>query len=250
MPRVPVIYVDRDSPVHRRDARVKILTFVALVLFLYVAPTWQWMLALVVLGLGLDWLAQLSKRWVIVLWLLQLPNIIALLVEPALWQGSLTSESAFGIKLALAWSAALFVSIGLLQSMSVDEITDGLRGLRVPETVCFTVGYVFLLVYLSLNDIFRISEAMRVKGLELEPKKPIRSLVNLPKLMVPTIVTVIRRATTMMAVLQLRGFSATKRRAPRTPPKFDSGDALFLGSACAILALAASARLGWLPLWT
>ncbi|MFB6276032.1 MAG: energy-coupling factor transporter transmembrane protein EcfT [Halothece sp.] len=252
MPRIPLIYNDRDSIIHQRDDRIKILVFVILVGFLYVAPTWQWMLGMTVIGLLLAVVARVSKRWLLVLWLLQLPNIIVLILAPLIDQlltGNLTFEGnfAFGIKLALAWSAALFVSISLLSSMSVDQITDGLRGLGLPEVICFTVGYTFLLIYLSINDIFHIADAMKVKGLDLETKNPFRLMKSLPRLMIPTIITVVRRAMTMMAVLQIRGFSASKRRQRKNPPKFDVGDGVFLTGGLIILGAAFAARLGLFP---
>jgi len=251
MPRIPLIYNDRDSLIHRRDDRIKILVFVTLVGFLYVAPTWQWMVGMTVIGLLLAVVARVSKRWLLVLWLLQLPNVIVLVLAPLIDQlltGNLTFEGnlAFGIKLALAWSAALFVSISLLSSMSVDQITDGLRGLGFPEVICFTVGYTFLLIYLSINDIFHIADAMKVKGLDLETKNPCRLMKSLARLMIPTIITIVRRAMTMMAVLQMRGFSASKQRQRKNPPKFDFGDGIFLIGGLIILGSALAARLGWL----
>ena len=39
---------------------------------------------------------------------------------------------AFGLRLGFAWSAALFVSISIFSTMDIDEMTDGLRGLKVP----------------------------------------------------------------------------------------------------------------------
>lgn len=41
---VPVLYQERDTVMHRRDPRVKMLLFALLFVFLFIAPTWQWML--------------------------------------------------------------------------------------------------------------------------------------------------------------------------------------------------------------
>jgi energy-coupling factor transport system permease protein len=53
--RVPVLYQDHDTILHRRDARVKILLFALLFVYLFVAPTWQWLLLPTALGLS-SWL--------------------------------------------------------------------------------------------------------------------------------------------------------------------------------------------------
>lgn len=251
--RVPVLQTERDSPIHRRDPRTKLVLFALLVLFLYIAPSWPWMLAMTFLGLAMALAARVPGRWLLVLWLLQLPSFLGLVIIPsardllagdlALYEGDL----AFGLRLGFAWSAALFVSISLLSTMQVDELTDGMRGLGIPEVICFTFGYGFLLMYTSLNDVFRIADAMRVKGVDLETKNPLRWMVGLPRLMVPAIFTIVRRASTMMAVLEMRGFSFSKRPARRVPSKFDAADAVFLVGGMLVFGLAVGARLDLIP---
>lgn len=250
--RVPVLYTEKDTIFHRRDPRAKWLLFGLFVLVLYTAPSWPWMLGLTFLGLFMGYLARVSWKWLLVLWLLQLPNFIAIVIVPAiqaLLGGDVQpfdGDLAFGLKLGFAWSAALFVSLSLFSTMDVDELTDGLRGLKVPEIICFTFGYAFLLLYTSLADVFRIVDAMGVKGVSLRLKNPVRFVANLARLMVPVIFTVVRRASTMMAVLEARGFSFTKRPQRLVPAKFDLLDATFVACGILVFGFALSDRLGLL----
>lgn len=253
MVRVPVFYVEQDTLIHRRDPRVKLLWFILLIAILYMAPGWPWMVALTLLGLIMAALARVPMKWLVVLWLIQLPNFLGLVIIPIgkdLFVGNLAVNEnlAFGLRLGFAWMAALFISISLFSTMRVEELTDGLRGVGVPSVICFAVGYSFLLLYLSLNDIFRITDAMKIKGIRLETKNPIRLMLNLPRLMIPAIFTIVRRATTMMAVLQMRGFSFTKSRKKLTLPKFDLGDAAFLMSGLLVFGLVLGAQLDLSPL--
>lgn len=189
------------------------------------------------------------------LWLLQLPNFAALVIIPAtrdLLAGDVQpfdGNLAFGLRLGFAWSAALFLSISLFSSMDIDEMTDGLRGLKVPEAICFTFGYAFLLLYTSLSDVFRIVDAMSVKGVTLRTKNLFRLMVNLARLMVPVIFTTVRRASTMMAVLEMRGFSFSRRPERMVPSKFDLADSALVFSGLLAFGLALGARLGLLPSW-
>jgi energy-coupling factor transport system permease protein len=112
---------------------------------------------------------------------------------------------------------------GLFSTMNVEELTNVLRGLGVPEIACFSVGYAFLLLYLSLSDIFCITDAMKIKGVDLETKNPLRLLAAMPRLMIPALFTTVRRSTTMIAVLEMRGFSFSKPRPKRKPGKLDRG---------------------------
>lgn len=253
MARVPILYNDRDTFLHQRDPRSKLILFGLLVVLLYVAPTWTWMLGLTVLGLLMAAVARVPPKWLGVLWLLQVPNVIGLLVIPAagqLFAGdfSLTGNLLIGLKLSLAWSAALFVSISLFTTMRVDELADGLRGLHLPEVVCFTVEYTFLLMYLSVNDIFRVADAMKLKGVNLETRNPVRLMRNLPWLIIPAIFTIVRRASTMMSVLQMRGFSFTARPDRELPSNFGVADATLVAGGIAVFSAALADRLGVIQL--
>ena len=246
--RVPVLYTERDTFLHRRDPRAKWLLFVLLVLFLYTAPSWPWMVGMALLGLGLAAVARLSWKWLLVLWLLQLPNFLALVIIPAardLLAGDVQpfdGTLAFGLRLGFAWSAALFVSISIFSTMDIDEMTEGLRGLKVPEVICFTFGYAFLLLYTSLSDVFRIVDAMNVKGVRLATKNPLRLVPNLARLMIPVIFTVVRRASTMAAVLEMRGFSFTERPNRPKTHRFGAPDAALLACGALIVGLAVGVR--------
>lgn len=216
--RVPLLYTEKDTFLHRRDPRVKLLTFALVIVFLYTAPSWPWLLGGTVAGLALSLSARVPRLALLILWLLQVPNFLGLVIVPLvrdLAAGDLApfdGDFDFGLRLGFAWSAALFLSLALLSTMSPDQLTDGMRGLRIPEPLCFLVGYAFLLMYASLADIFRTVDAMKLKGIELTIRRPVQAIGNAAKLFVPAIIIMARRASTMMSTLQLRGFSFTSRR--------------------------------------
>lgn len=250
--RVPVFYTDKGTYLHRRDPRVKLVLFAVLVVFLYTAPTWWWMLGATLVGLAMAISARVPG---LVLWLLQLPNFLGLVLVPAA-QGYLAGDGTpfdgldFGLRLGFAWSAALFVSISLFSTIDVDHLTDGLRGLRVLEQGCFLVGYAFLPMYASLSDIFRTVDAMRLKGIELRVKRPLQAVFNMARLVIPAIITMARRAGIMMSVLQLRGFSFSERRQTTTLRPLVAADVVLLAAGLTVGVVAATARFGLLPLVT
>lgn len=253
--RVPVLGTEHDTVLHRRDARVKLALFASLVVVLYVAPSWPWLAATAAAGLTVGVVARVPPQWLAVLWLLQIPSIVGFFVVPVVGElvgpgaANLDAEIAYGLRLALAWAAALFVSISLFSTMPVEEFTDGMRGLKVPEVICFAFGYAILLLYTSLNDIFRIVDALRVKGVDFESKNPLRLARVLPRLFIPALFTTVRRASTMMAALQMRGASFTARRPRVTLVKFDAGDAVALALGALAVALPLGARLGVLTVF-
>ena len=246
--RVPLLYTEKDTFLHRRDPRIKLLLFAIVIVFLYTAPSWQWMLGATLVGLALSIVARVPPLALLLLWLLQLPNFIGLVIVP-LWHDLTVGDFApfdgdldFGMRLGFAWSAALFLSLALLSTMSPDQLTDGMRGLRVPEPLCFLVGYAFLLMYASLADIFRTVDAMKIKGIELSIRRPIRALGNATKLFIPAIVIMARRAGTMMSTLQLRGFSFNQRRPAATLTRIGAADIALFAGALVLYATVALAR--------
>lgn len=247
--QVPVVYHETDSFFHRRDPRIKMSLLVMMIAFIFLAPTWQWMLGLTFVGIAMAVVARLQPRWAIVLFLLQVPNILAFLIGPTLFQAfagdfSFNEDLRTGLKLSLTWAGALFVSISLASTMDVDEITDGMRGLKLPEIFCFLVGYIFVLFYISISDILRVADAMRIKGVDLETKNPFRFVAGLPRLLVPAIFVIVRRASTMMSVLQMRGFSFTSRSKKVEFDPIDTLDLVVLAIGLLIVAAAGAARLG------
>ena len=247
---VPIVYNDYDTVLHRRDPRVKLLVFFSLVLFLYIAPTWQWMVAMAVIGLGFAATARVQPKWLLLLFALQIPNILGIFAFPAIervlaGQPAFAGSFDFGLKLGFSWPAALFLSVSLFTTMKTTELTDGLRGLGVPEFVCFTFEYAFLLLYTVLNDIIRIADGMKMKGVTIESKNPVTLARNLPKLGVPAIIAVFRRSNTIMAVLKMRGYPLDDLRESRTRFTFDIGDAALLGGAIAVLVVTAGVKFGF-----
>lgn len=250
--RVPVVYNDRDTWLHRRDVRTKLCVFLLMLLYLYAAPTWEWMLAMVGVGFGLVIVARVPPKWIAALLALQLTNVLGILAFPAI-QRMVTGGTAFGgdfdfgLKLAFSWQAALLISASLFTTVELTELIDGLRSLHVPEILCFTLEYVFLLFYVTISDLFRISDAMKVKGLGIETRNPVTFARNVPRLAVPMFMSVLRRSNTMMSVLTMRGHSFTNEdRELRHAMKFDAGDALLLVTAGTVLAGTLAVNLGFL----
>jgi energy-coupling factor transporter transmembrane protein EcfT len=172
MTSIPDPHTDHDSFLRRCDPRVKIGLFVLLIIFVYLAPTWHWMAAMTLVGVVIAVTSRTPWRWLLVLLALQIPNVLGLIVIPAIGQISsgsfqMIDELAFGLRLGLGWIAALLIGVSLLRTMDVDELTDGLIGIGLPKRFAFMVGYAFLLPYLSINDIVRITYATRLKGLRL-----------------------------------------------------------------------------------
>jgi energy-coupling factor transport system permease protein len=244
---VPVLKTDRDSFWHRRDPRVKVALFAFLIVLIYVAPSWAWMATLVGVGVLLAITARAPWKWLAVMLLIQVPNIIGLVVLPA-WEGlskgefAFDAEFQFGLRMALGWIAAVLIGVSLISTMEIDELAEGFRGIGLPRRFAFTVSYAFVLVYLSVGDILRIAEAARLKGIELTLRHPVKFVSGVFRLMMPSLFTTVRRGAAMTAALDVRGFSAADAHVRRARYKFDLADASALGVGLMIVGYASAIR--------
>lgn len=253
--RVPVLYTEKDTFLHRLDPRTKVIMLVLSFVYVLLAPSWRWMAGLVAVGALTAVVARLPKVWTAVLLLLQLPNILGLIGLPALFQlvfeGSVTWEGSvqLGVTLALAWLGTLLLSSALFSSMRLEQLTDGMRGLKLPEVACFAVQYVFLLLYVGISDIMRILDSMKVRGFRLETRNPLTLAREMPHVMVPALFTIVRRANTMTGVLRMRGYARRERRSPVSLGRFRLADGASLAGATSALAVLVAyspeSLLGW-----
>lgn len=239
--RVPVITTDRDTFFHRRDPRAKWIALLVLMSLIYVAPTWEWMALVMVMGLLMAIVARVPAKWMAILLALQVPQIATFLAFPAVarmlaGQPALQGGFEFSLKIVFSWPAALFIGAAIFSTMELTELTDGLRGLGAPELLVFTFEYVFLLFFITLSDFYRMIDAMKTKGINVETKNPFKLAANLPKLGIPMVIGLLRRSNTMMAILKMRGYSFTERPELRTELRYDVADYGLMLSAVAVVA--------------
>lgn len=239
---VPTLQREREGWWQRRDPRVKWGLFIALIAMIYVAPDWRWMAAMVALGAVLALTARPSPLWMGVALLVQLPNVIGLVFLPLLGSGAEAGEElAFGLRLALGWVAAVLFGISLLSSMEIPEMVAGLKGIGLPESFAFTVGYSFLLIYLSLADFSRLIRRLRGPDAPLSLWRPFDFARFLAQLVVPAVTTVARRGGAMALALEARGPAA--RAVPAPPGALGFAEIVLVMLCVAALFAAAFARL-------
>jgi energy-coupling factor transport system permease protein len=246
---IPVLYQARDSVVHRCDARVKLILFALLFLFLFIAPNWKWMIVPLVLGLLLALMARTQWKWLLVLWVIHLPSILVLLGLPLfeMWRAGkfeLNDDLEGGLRLALAWTAAIIVSVSLFSTVRPDHLRDGLRALGIPAVAAFAVGLTYRLLYTALTQVFDIAGAMRLKGVELDLRHPIRLVKNSMIISLPILFAIMRRGPTLMAALETRG---ALYGPPSRLHRFTFRDMAFLGTGLTVVILAAGVRFGLIP---
>lgn len=123
------------------------------------------------------------------------------------WEGI-----AFGLTVCCRLLIPLLAFLFLFATSSPNAIVLGLVRMRVPFRVAFLVSTTFRFVPLLLEELSAMRDAQRLRGIDVDAMSIGRKLVLNGRMLVPLIVTSLRRAQQMEVALQARGFSGSEKR--------------------------------------
>jgi cobalt/nickel transport system permease protein len=169
------LYSHRDSPLHRLDARVKLLLTLALIVFLNLVPSGAWPAYILFLSLvmALVLLSRLGFRFVLARTLVAIPFLLA--AVPLLF---VCSEPRISVGLTGSFSIAVcaqgavrFASIATKMLISVaaavllaattrfNDLLAGLRQLRVPRLFVATIGLMWRYLFVIGDEALSLMRA-------------------------------------------------------------------------------------------
>lgn len=130
---------------------------------------------------------------------------------------------AMGIRI----SGTVIVALAFASSMLPEEFSYGLRYLRIPAVISFTLSLAFRLLPVTAETTSRVVEAQKARGVRFDGG-PVRRLRLYLPLIIPVILLNLRRTDQMAVALELRGFAPSRRPVPHNPPRWYFRDALAL----------------------
>lgn len=254
MSAASTLYVDRDTPLHRLDARAKLALAAALFTGAYVFGRPEFVavplvLSLVALG-AVGGLRNLRRVWFIVVALF----VVGLVVWPGftapggpvvLDLGPLAvTERELLFALGRSERITAFIVGGLLYVTvtSNEELVRGLRQLGLPFAFCFALGTALRLFPTFLGAAGTVRQAQEARGLDLSASNPVQRLRNFVPLLVPVFMTAFRNVETQSMALEARGFDTRGERTFYGATPFDAADwaATVVGLAVTVGVLALS----------
>lgn len=183
------IYRDRESPVHRRDPRVKLLGALLFILATVSLPDGAWMayglLLLVALaGAGLTRLGPffaVRRAYVALPFMLAALPIPFLSPGPVVWQlpilGWPISEPGLVRFVSILIRTWLAVQAGILLSATtrLPDLLWALGALRLPATLVNIIGFMVRYIFVLMDEAARMlrARAARSPRLEGKPRAPI-----------------------------------------------------------------------------
>ena len=236
------------SPIHNLDPRVKFIyvcaVFVAAILFGEILP----LIALFLMSIPFVLLAGVQKEWLRSLRGAAFLAVFIFLVNIA---SSFFTSGYVLTAVAVETAAAMTLRfVVLVESFSVfflttspDHLGLALEQSRVPYEFAFAFTTAVRFVPVLAEEAQTIMDAQKARGLELEKGGFLKRIRNYIPVLIPLIVSAIRRSLELAEAMESRAWGATKKRTNLYALKLHRGDFALLVINVAVLAVAIYVRL-------
>jgi energy-coupling factor transport system permease protein len=232
-----------SSPIHELDPRVKFLyvsvIFAVAVLFNQMLPLLVLFIAqipfVIVAGVQREWIRSMKGS-----------AIFSIII----FSTNLLSLYFYGGYESLEWlverSLAMTLRfIVLIESFSIfflttspDHLGLALEQSGIPYEFCFAFTTAIRFVPVLAEEAQTIMDAQKSRGLELEKGNFIGRIKNYIPILIPLIVSAIRRSLELAEAMESRAWGAIKKRTNLYVLKMKQGDYLLIAISTAILAIA------------
>lgn len=140
------------------------------------------------------------------------------------------TAGALAVGLATALRLAALLTLGLVGGLTTSgpELARALTAqLRIPYRFAYTAVAAFRFVPRSAGELTRIRQALRVRG-AAPGRGPLAAARRLRATVIPLLASSIRHADRVALTMESRAFGAHPRRTERNPPRWRTGDTLFV----------------------
>jgi len=236
------------SPIHNLDPRMKFVyvcaVFVAAILFGEIIP----LIALFLMPIPFVFLAGVQKEWLRSLRGAAFLAVFIFLVNIA---SNFFTSGYVLTAVAVETSAAMTLRfVVLVESFSVfflttspDHLGLALEQTRVPYEFAFAFTTAVRFVPVLAEEAQTIMDAQKARGLELEKGGFLKRIRNYVPVLIPLIVSAIRRSLELAEAMESRAWGATKKRTNLYALKLHRGDFALLAITIGLLAVAIYVRL-------
>jgi energy-coupling factor transport system permease protein len=237
-----------SSPIHNLDPRVKFVY--AIVIFTVAIIFWQLLplIILLIMQLPFVFLAGVKREWArsmkgafFLASIIFLTNLIASII------GSGYVVTFAAVENALAMTMRFLVLVGSFSifflTTSPDHLGLALEQSHVPYEFCFAFTTAVRFVPVLAEEAQTIMDAQKARGLELEKGNFLKRIRNYIPILIPLIISAIRRSLELAEAMEARAWGATKKRTNLYVLKLNRRDYIFTALTVGILVAAVLIRL-------
>ncbi len=237
------LYVEQPSVLHQRHPIAKVLAMLLLFVATFVLDDPLMLAPLAVLVLCGAWVGKAFGILWRLRWIIGPVFVFTVLLwtvfYPVQANEPVTRAHAFRFGLGMATKLETFILTGLvfLATTTVEEFAYALTRLGVPYRASFVLTLAFRLVPVFLDAALTVRDAQRCRGLDFSRGGIVARIARYVPVIVPVFIGGLRRADQMAFALEVRGFSAERKRTtlPRAP--VDEYDLLLVGVTLALAVL-------------
>jgi energy-coupling factor transport system permease protein len=134
----------------------------------------------------------------------------------------------FAITMGLRFLSIAGFSFLFIMTTSHDDFIKSLKGLRMPATLSFSLGYALRSTTTLSEDVKNIMDAQRSRGLDFERGSFVKNRTNLMALFTPVTVSLLKRSKHVTDAMQSRGFNRTAQKTCYNPCRFSRLDGIMV----------------------
>ncbi len=236
------------SPIHSLDPRIKFLyvcvIFTAAIIFWELIP----LIILFLIQVPFVILAGIKREWLrsmrgaaFLATIIFLTNFIFSFITASY------TVTAFNVEHAITMTVRFIV---LIESFSVfflttspDHLGLALEQTRIPYEFCFAFTTAVRFVPVLAEEAQTIMDAQKARGLELEHGNFLKRIRNYIPILIPLIISAIRRSLELAEAMESRAWGATENRTNLYMLKMHRGDFVLIAVTFGILAITVYVRL-------
>lgn len=235
------------SPIHNLDPRIKFVYVCAIfgvaIIFWELLP----LVTLFVLQLPFVFLAGVKRQWLrsmrgatFLATIIFLTNFIFSFIGAGYIVTAKNLENAVALTLRFIVLVESF-SIFFLTT-SPDHLGLALEQTRIPYEFCFAFTTAVRFVPVLAEEAQTIMDAQKARGLELEQGNFLKRIRNYIPILIPLIVSAIRRSLELAEAMESRAWGATEKRTNLYMLKLHRGDFVLIAITIGIIAVALYVR--------
>lgn len=236
------------SPIHNLDPRMKFIyvcsVFVAAILFSEIIPLSALFLMqipfVLLAGVPKEWLRSLRGAAFLAAFIFII-NIATSFFTSGYMLTATNVENAAALTLRFIVLVEAF-SVFFLTT-SPDHLGLALEQSRVPYEFAFAFTTAVRFVPVLAEEAHNIMDAQKARGLELEKGSFMKRIRNYIPILIPLIVSAIRRSLELAEAMESRAWGAAKKRTNLYSLRFRKGDFALLAITVAVLVVAVYVRL-------
>jgi len=208
-----------DSPLHKLDPRSKFILMIGFFVSALMFTNIFVLLIVFFAQVPVVLLAKTVRRW--------LQSMRGMLVYGGfiflmnlIFGTALVQAIAFSIRfLGVVSAFSLF-----FMTTSADDLGLALEKIHAPYSIAFTFTTAVRLVPTMALDAQTVVDAQRSRGLELDKGNFMKRIRNYVPILIPLIISAIRRSVELAEALEARGFGATEKRTSIVTLKMRAAD--------------------------